>query len=88
MVFSWGDRGGEEETPGTTESFSQDDSSFPNNPFCGYILYIEEWRFRYSIRQTIVNGPRSSSPWSVIRVVDPGSETTVDIRPRDFVMNH
>ena len=37
------------------ESFSQDDAGFRTAFLC-YILYIEQWRFRCSMRQTVANG--------------------------------
>ena len=54
--FSWGVGGGEEELQGTTaEAFSQDDASSKQPCLC-YILYIAQWKFRCSMRQTIANG--------------------------------
>ena len=43
MFFSWGEGGGEEETPGQVllSFFSQDDAHFQTAPFLCYISYIE-----------------------------------------------
>ena len=48
----------------TTESFSQETLGFKQSHFLCYILYIEQWGFRCSMRQTIANGSRSSMPWA------------------------
>ncbi len=61
--FSWGGGGGEEELQGTTaETFSQT-TRVPNRPLC-FILYIEQWKFRCSMRKAIANGdPDPRCPW-------------------------
>jgi hypothetical protein len=62
MFFSFGDGGGEEETPGhvlsslfcrTTRVAKRDKLK---RPFLCYILYIEQWGFHYNMCQTITNG--------------------------------
>jgi hypothetical protein len=48
--------GGEKKTPGHgQQGRSLDDTRFQTVPFC-YILYIAQWKFRCSMRQTIPNG--------------------------------
>ncbi len=48
----------------TAEAFSQDDASSKQPCLC-YILYIEQWKFRCSMRQTIANGgPDPRLPWA------------------------
>ena len=56
-IYPWvSGGGGEEELQGTTaETFSQDDASSKQPCLC-YILYIAQWRFRCSMRQTVANG--------------------------------
>jgi len=56
LIFSGGEGKGEEELQDTTaEAFSQDDAS-SKQPCLYFILYIQQWKFRCSMRQTIANG--------------------------------
>ena len=48
----------------TSESFSQKTRGCKQSHFLCYILYIEQWGFRYSMCQTITNDPRSSMAWA------------------------
>ena len=55
--LSVGGGGGEEETPGhILLSRFRRTTRVSKQPFLCYILYIEQWRFRYSMHQTIANG--------------------------------
>ena len=53
--FSWGGGGGEEETPGHVllSRFFAGRRESPNSLFLCYILYIEQWEFRYIKFQSI-----------------------------------
>jgi hypothetical protein len=63
-MFFLGGGGGEEELQVTTvEAFSQHDASSKHPCLC-YILYVEQWRFRYSMPSDHrEGGPRSSMTW-------------------------
>ena len=69
IFFSRGGGGGEEELQDTTtEAFSQDDASSKQPCLC-YILYVEQWKFRCSMRQIIANGgpdPRRTTHFEVV----------------------
>ncbi len=55
--LSGGGGGGEEETPGhVLLSRFRRMTRVSEQPFLCYILYIEQWRFRCSMRQTVANG--------------------------------
>ncbi len=53
--FSWGDGGGEEEATGQVllSRFRRTTRAFKEPHFLCYILYIEQWRFRCCMLQTI-----------------------------------
>jgi hypothetical protein len=70
--FFWAGRGGKRKSQGTsTGSVFAGRHALLNSPiFLCYILYIEQWKFRCYMLQTIANGaPESSRPWADTRVV-------------------
>ena len=69
--LSGGVGGGEEETPGhVLLSRFHRTTRVSEQPFLCYILYIEQWKFRCCMLQTIANGaPESSRPWADTRAV-------------------
>jgi hypothetical protein len=69
-IFSWGGGGWEEETPGERLlSRFRRTTRVSEQPFLCYILYIEQWRFRYSLFRPSPRGPRSATPWTDTCVV-------------------
>ncbi len=60
-----GGQGGEEKASGHGQKGrSLDDTCFQTDPFC-YILYVDQWGFRFSMPSGHrEGGPRSSMPWA------------------------
>ena len=69
VLLSGGGEGGEEETPGhVLLSRFHRTTRVSEQPFLCYLVYIEQWGFRFRICQTIENDLRSSMTWAAYTV--------------------
>ena len=72
MFFSRRGGGGKRKRQGTFSKvgFRWMMLAFKQPQFLCYILYVEQWRFRCYMLQTIANGaPESSRPWADTRAL-------------------